>query len=708
MRQKFEHGQTHGLRVGIDVGGTFTDFAVEEEGVLRIHKSATTPDDQSRAIVAGLRALQLPAARIVHGMTVATNALLERKGARTALLTTLGFADVLAIGRQNRPHLYALHQKRAPSLVLPHLQFEVAERVDAQGEVIVPLDEAAVAALAEALAQMDQQTRPESLAISFLFSFRNPQHEQRAAALLRQHLPDLPLSLSSEILPEYREYERTATTAINAYVQPPVARYLARLDNALKQQGASQGSEDAFPIRIMQSNGGSIGLEQAQREAARLVLSGPAGGVVGAFAIASTALRQQDPNATVNLLTFDMGGTSTDVALCPNAIPTTAEGSIGDLPLRLPMIDIHTVGAGGGSIARMDAGGALRVGPQSAGAVPGPVCYGRGGTEVTVTDANLVLGRLDAGMHLGGAATDAHAEGASVALDASAARAAMTRLAEQLGLRMEEAALGVLRVANGTMERALRRVSVERGYDPRAFVLLPFGGAGPLHACELAELLHIPRILVPPYPGVLSACGMLTAPVLLDASTSVLVDAHALQQDHTALRDAQTSLSERLYTRLAAEGERTITQSATLDMRYRGQSYELSVPLALPITSATLAASVAAFHQLHAQRYGYARDEQAVEIVTLRVQAQAPGVALDPPVQPFAGVDASAACVGERTIWFADARPHMARIYDRTLLQCGNEIAGPAAISQYDTVTILPPEWRATVDALGNLVLARA
>jgi N-methylhydantoinase A len=428
---------------------------------------------------------------------------------------------------------------------------------------------------------------------------------------------------------------------------------------------------------------------------------------VGAFAVASAALRRKDADAPVNLLTFDMGGTSTDVALCPNTIPTTAEGTIGDMPLRLPMIDIHTVGAGGGSIARVDAGGALRVGPQSAGALPGPVCYGRGGVEVTVTDANLVLGRLDASMRLGGTPAQEGASADRVALDLDAARDAVSRLARELGIGMAGAALGVLRVANATMERALRKVSVERGYDPRAFALLAFGGAGPLHACELADLMQIQQVLVPPYPGVLSAWGMLAAPVSMDASVSVLADCAELLGNAAALQAAEGSMAERLRALLYAEGENEIQLAAALDMRYRGQSYELSVPVAYPIGDGSIAEAITAFHQQHAQRYGYARHEQPIEAVTLRLRGHAPGVALEQPEEPFAGDDASAALVGERDIWFAADMPQKASVYDRSLLKHGNRIVGPAAIAQYDTVTILPPGWGATVDALGNLVIER-
>ncbi len=685
-----QHASVQSLpRVGIDVGGTFTDFVVLDDAGARIHKLSTTPDDQSRAIVAGLRALNLPAAEIVHGMTVATNALLERKGARTALLTTAGFGDVLTIGRQNRPQLYALHQQRAPSLIADGLTFEVTERIGADGAVLTELDEGAINALADALARMVEP--PESLAICFLFSFRNPAHEARVAELLRVRLPDLPLSLSSQVLPEYREYERMASTVINAYVQPPVARYLQKLDRALAGD---------YSVHIMQSNGGLIAIEQAQHAAARLVLSGPAGGVVGAFAVASAA----SSGEPVNLLTLDMGGTSTDVALCPNRIPTTAESTIGALPLRLPMIDIHTVGAGGGSIARVDAGGALRVGPQSAGAQPGPVCYGRGGVEPTVTDANLVLGRLEAGASLGGGSGN-EAGNSDVRLDYAAARAALARLGDSLGLSAEAAALGVLRVANATMERALRTVSVERGHDPRAFTLLPFGGAGPLHACDLADLLGIPRILVPPFPGVLSAWGMLAAPLTSDASLSILQPAAQVQGDPARLVEAVESIRERLIATLPKADE--VYVSAALDMRYRGQSYELSAPLDLPVSSVSVAASVDAFHALHEQRYGYAMRDEGVEIVTLRVRAESP-VAL-PPVRraPLQGSDASHARIGERAIWFSADAPVPATLYDRALLRPGNCISAPAAITQYDTITLIAPGWSATMDAFHNLVLER-
>lgn len=681
----------HWPLVGIDVGGTFTDFVVYHEGNLRFHKQSTTPDDQSRAIVVGLRALGLPTgvpAQIVHGMTVATNALLERKVARTALLTTAGFGDVLAIGRQNRPHLYNLTQARPPSLVADDLRLEVAERLDAEGNVVTALDEAAVERLADVL----EQARAESLAIVFLFSFRNPLHEQRAAEIVRSRLPDLPISLSSEILPEYREYERAATTVINASVQPIVARYLHRLEQALRE-----GEEAPHAVRILQSNGGAIGLEQAARQPARLVLSGPAGGVVGAFAVARQAT---PPTDAVRILTFDMGGTSTDVALCPGAIPTTAESQIGDLPLRLPIIDIHTVGAGGGSIAFVDVGGALRVWPRSAGAVPGPVAYGRGGTEPTVTDANVVLGRLDPAGFLGGRG--------DVSLDVEAARAALARLGAPLGLSAEEAALGVIRVANAAMERALRTVSVERGHDPRPFTLLPFGGAGPLHACELAASLGIHRVLVPPMPGVLSAWGMLVAPVSSDASLSILRDAATVADEPAALAQAVATLARRVEGVLRGEGIANASVDAMLDMRYRGQSYEITVGQGLPVDGQSVADAIEAFHGAHAQRYGYARRGEPVEIVTLRVRRE--GVE-GSRVLGFQGssvrapAGAKPAPVGERLVWFDAQGPTKTPYYDREQLGYDTSFAGPALVRQYDATTLIAPGWGARVDAWGNLVI---
>ncbi len=671
--------------VGVDVGATFTDFVALVDGELRIFKTPTTPDDQSRAIVDGLADMVIDNGDIVHGMTVATNAMLERRGARTALLTTAGFADVLVIGRQDRPHIYHLHQTRPDPMVDEDWRLEIDERLDHEGRVLTPLAEAQVVAAAKQMIA----DGVESIAVVFLFSFQNPAHEQRAAELIRQTIgelaPDLPISLSSEILPEYREYERTTTTVINAYVQPLVARYLARLGAALS------GSR----VRIMQSNGGAIGLEQASNAAARLVLSGPAGGVVGAFEIARQATDDEAPS----LITFDMGGTSTDVALCPGVIPTTAESTITGLPLRLPVIDIHTVGAGGGSIAYVDAGGALHVGPRSAGAVPGPACYGRGGTEPTVTDANLVLGRLDADGFLGG-------KGA-VSLDRAAARHVLTELGHTLNLSPEEAALGVIRVANATMERALRRVSVERGYDPRRFVQMPFGGAGPLHACELAEALGMTRVLVPPIPGVLSAYGMLVADIASDASHAVLDTVAALLTAPDTLQRLADALAARVRAVLNNEGVDEPTIDAALDMRYQGQSYELTVPLTLPIDAQAIDAAATAFHAAHAQRYGYAMANETVEVVTVRVRASGPGARPELSRALLGTADATPAHIGRKSVWFTAAGADETDLYDRAKLRPGNQFHGPAIVLQFDSTVVIPPGWQVHVDEYDILWLEK-
>jgi len=683
--------------IGIDVGGTFTDFVLLEDGMLRVHKESTTPQDQSRAILAGLTRFGMlddPPERveIVHGTTVATNALLERQGARTALLTTAGFVDIIEIGRQNRPHLYELHQQRPPPLAPPDLRFEAVERLDIHGSVLTPLDEDALRRTAAAIASAD----PESLAICFLFSFRNAAHEQRAAQILSQSCPGLPTSLSSDILPEYREYERTATTVINAYVRPLVSRYLARLTDALA----------GIPIRVMQSNGGAMGTAQAATEPARLVLSGPAGGVVGAFRLAQMAIEREEREPLsllpleARIITVDMGGTSTDVALCPRTIPRTTESEVAGLPLRLPIIDIHTVGAGGGSLAHVDAGGGLRVGPQSAGALPGPICYGRGGEQPTVTDANLILGRLDAKQFLGGSGV--------LTLDVAAAETALAALGERLGgLSAQEAALGVVRVANATMERAVRRVSVERGHDPRDFVLVPFGGAGPLHACDLADTLGIPRIFLPPSPGVLSALGLLMADIVYESSQALLINADRLVAHPFTLQEAISALEKLATAVLAKEGITEPTLEMFLDIRYRGQSYELTVSLAQPATSAAVQQAVEEFHTAHAVRYGYAMHDEIVEIVTLRLRGTGPGVELHLPHEPLGLPEPDVAQMGTKPVWFRPDSPHTSTCYDRAHLRPGHRFDGPAMVFQFDTTTVVAPGWTAFVDSLHNLWLAR-
>ena len=634
---------------GVDVGGTFTDFVWLEDGQWRITKRLSTPDDQSRAIAQGLDEIGFAGA-VVHGSTVATNALLERNGARAALITTAGFADVLEIARQNRPVLYDLAPRRVEPIIGRELRFEVAERLDARGQIVTELDEDGVRHVAAQLRELKVQ----SVAIVFLWAFLNPAHEQRAAQILRAELPELLVTLGSELSPEAREYERTSTCAINAYLAPPVAKYLRRLQERLP----------ASDVRVLASSGGALDIETASNQAARLVLSGPAGGVVGARFVAKRAGIEQ-------ILTFDMGGTSTDVALLDGALPRSSDGEIGGLPLRLPSLDIHTVGAGGGSLARADEGGALRVGPRSAGSNPGPACYGLGGAQPTVSDANLVLGRLDAARFLSG----------EKQLDERAARTAIEPLSRQLKLSIEAAALGIVRVANAHMERALRRVSTARGIDARRFTLLPFGGAGPLHAVELAQLMDMKRVLVPRFPGVLSALGMLVADETRDAARALLSSFDDLSVEKVG------ALVEEMRAAFALSGD----LDASIEARYRGQSYELNVPLQLPVSAPNLARARAAFHALHQTRYGLSDESRAVEAVTLRLRARRAASVPDEPAQPEIAHDAVA--IGEKSVWFAEGEAQT-QLFERDKLKPGARFGGPSLVFQFDTTIVVPPTGR--------------
>jgi N-methylhydantoinase A len=709
------------MLLGVDIGGTFTDFVLADDaGRITLHKRLTSADDPARAVAEGVRELGLPAeasALVVHGSTIATNALLERRGARTALITTQGFADVLEIGRQNRPDLYALVPAKPPPLVPRGWRFELRERVNAQGEILISLDPQDVEALIPRL----RAEAIESVAVCFLFSFLRPEHERRVREMLevgsqeskaRKETPTSDLrpltsiSLSSEILPEYREYERASTTVVNAYVAPLMNRYLARLEKELHPR----------PLRILQSNGGCITSAAARAQAARTALSGPAGGVVGAFAVARQTLtplpglsatpppspsprameRGEGKGWGVRVITFDMGGTSTDVCLCPGHIPFTAEGEIAGMPLRLPIIDIHTVGAGGGSLARVDAGGALSVGPESAGADPGPVCYGRGGRIVTVTDANLILNRLHPAHFLGG----------RMALDAPAARDALHKLSTQTqSVSAEAAAWGVIQVANATMERAIRKISVERGFDPRDFTLAAFGGAGPLHACELAERLSIPRVLVPRAPGVLSALGMILADLVKDYSLTALRRAEGLTG--AEVRKLFAPLEARARAEMGAEGVAAPQLEPSVDMRYAGQSFEINVPIS---QSGHWRSAIEDFHARHERRYGHAHPEAPVELVTLRLRALGPTPRPVFEELPDGGDDPAPARAGEAEVWFEGPRgiePRRAHLFERERLRAGNRIAGPAIVLQMDATTVIPPGWSGRVDRWGHLLLER-
>ncbi len=686
-------------RVGVDTGGTFTDFVwLDDDGRLQAYKRLSSPQDPAIAILSGVQLLGVPQdASVVHGSTVATNALLERRGARTALITTAGFADILAIGRQNRPGLYDLVPRKPEPLIPREWRYEVNERVTARGEVRTPLDRESLAPI---LTQMAEEGI-ESVAVCLLFSFLYPEHEQLILEAtekwfnekkrdLESASADIHISLSSEVLPEYREYERTATTVINAYVAPLMGRYLSKLDVGLGRRH----------LTVMQSNGGIISAATAGKIAARTVLSGPAGGVVGARHIAGLAGYEA-------LITFDMGGTSTDVALCPGQLPTTARGEIAGLPLRLPIIDIHTVGAGGGSLAYVDAGHALHVGPQSAGADPGPACYGRLAIDpqperadqdfnlrATTTDANLILGRLDRMNFLGG----------EMLLDLDAARSEMLLLATRMGVKSaEEAAWGVIQVANATMERAIRRISVERGHDPRQFALVAYGGAGPLHACELAQNLQIPTVLVPIVPGVLSALGMLVAAPTKDYSQTVMREVVSVDKHLDGWLEAKfDAMAERAVAEMLAEGFTAVSiiRQQSLDMRYVGQSHELTIPYEKDDI-------VFAFHTAHAKRFGYQRPDVQVEIVTLRLSVVVP--VQPPPLkkETFVAENIDTAVVGKKSVWF-EGEWWPAILYDRGKLRPDHQFSGPAVVFQYDSTTVIPPHWQASVDDFRNLILSAA
>ncbi len=665
------------MLIGIDIGGTFTDFVFLEEGKtprLWTHKISSTPDNPATAVLNGLtEAGRGDPRRVIHGSTVATNALLERKGARMALITTQGFADVLEIGRQARADLYDFFVDRPEPPVPRDLRLEVAERVNAQGQVLRALDAAELDDLVVRL----HQANVESVAVSLLFSFLRPAHEAAVAERLRAE--GFFVSVSSEVLPEFREYERASTTAVNAYLTPIVDRYLERLESGLSS-GLKGGLKES-DLRIMQSNGGIISAAQARQQAARLVLSGPAGGVVGARYVGQTA-------GFSRLITFDMGGTSTDVSLCDGPPKITTEAAVGGCPIGLPLIDIHTVGAGGSSIAHLDAGGALRVGPQSAGAEPGPAAYGRGRLP-TVTDANLVLGRLPADLFLGG----------RMPLDVERARQAVARLAQTAGLAPIKTALGILEIANANMERAVRVISVARGHDPRDFTLLSFGGAGGLHAADLARRLGVPRVLAPPNAATLSAFGMLAADVMKDYAVTVMWETAVTRLDHLTHRFAP--LVARAQSELAGEGvssdEMLIEQM--LDMRYVGQSYEIPVPFTPDFE--------AAFHQVHRQTYGYSEPAAPTEIVNLRLRAI--GRMQRPELPTIAAGDA----VPQQAL--IERRPVILRggecavpCYEGPRLEAGDQLAGPAIIIEPDTTVLLESGDRARVDGYRNLIIEAA
>ncbi|RPI86538.1 MAG: hydantoinase/oxoprolinase family protein [Chloroflexi bacterium] len=677
------------MRVGIDIGGTFTDFVVHDpvSNEIKTFKLLSTPHDPADVVLSGLAMIREEAGEnirlnVVHGSTVATNALLERKGARTALISTTGFRDVLEIGRQNRPELYNLFTRPPQPLVPRNLRFEVSERVDNRGRTLVDLQENELEPLRAVLGEQ----KVESVAVSLLFSFLNPEHEKTIASRLRE--AGYLVSISSEILPEYREYERTSTTVVNAYVSPVLDRYLSRLETVL--------SHSSTRLQVMQSNGGQISIPEARRNGVRCILSGPAGGVMGALAVARLRDSNSNPEG-IQILTFDMGGTSTDVSMVEGAPEVTSESIVGGCPIRIPVLDIHTIGAGGGSIASVDLGGALRVGPESAGADPGPACYGRGdpfSSPATVTDANVVLGRLDPDTFLGG----------KMQLDSSRALEALKRLSQQLNLDPIEAALGIIDVVEAHMERALRVISVERGRDPRQFTLLSFGGAGGLHAANLARRLEIPYVLVPPMASTLSAFGMLQSDIVKDYSQTVMITGEIPTHQIAALFEPLlTKAWETLLAEDTLPGD--ILLEPSIDVRYSGQSYELTVPWR---NNSHLIGQD--FHYAHKKAYGYSREDAPLEIVNLRLKAIGKVHPPEPVSQVISGSDPSSALLQTRQVITGQNQsgpvisdvPH----YRFELLQPGNHISGPALIVREDTTVFVPANDKAVVDPYGNILIS--
>ena len=660
-----------GVLLGVDVGGTFTDFVLWRDGGVDLHKRPSTPGDPSRAVLAGIDALGAAPDLVVHGSTVATNAVIQRTGARTALVATEGMRDLLAIGRQTRPDIYDLEPRPPTPLVPRELRFELHAKLRPDGAVEVAPDHSEARALVQAAADAGAG----ALAVALLYSYANPAHERIFEPLAAD--AGLYLSISSRVSPEHREVERTATTALNAYVGPVMSAYLERLEAGLAERGAGA-------LRIVQSDGGAATPRRAAALPVATLLSGPAAGVAGAFRIARAA-------GFGRAITFDMGGTSTDLALCDGALPSRPDVHVAGLPARTPAVDVHTVGAGGGSIARLDAGGALRVGPRSAGADPGPAAYGRG-EDFTVTDANLLLGRLPPAGLLGGA----------MALDAARARRASEGVAGAFGGDARRAAQAVLDVAVANMERALRVVSVQRGHDPREFTLVAFGGAGPLHACALAEAAGLPRVLVPMAPGVIAALGAAGSDLTATIARSALLPLEPASAP--ALRAA---LDDACRDAVGQLGRPEAELRRALDLRYAGQSHELTVEVDIGGEDggdpfAPFEAARAAFDALHEARFAHCDPDAPVEAVNVRATARAATAAVAPepafggPAAPDAGIEA----------WFG-GEPHAARLADRASLRPGDRLDGPALVVQLDSTTAIAPGWRAEVDGAGNLLLER-
>ncbi|MCD4785822.1 MAG: hydantoinase/oxoprolinase family protein [Candidatus Eremiobacteraeota bacterium] len=671
--------------IGIDIGGTFTDAVIFTDGELKVMKTSTRPHNPASGVLELVRMLETESFILTHGSTLATNAVLERKGERTAFLTTAGFKDMLSIGRQDRKELYNLDQEIPQPLIPRDLCYGINERIDHVGDILTPINTGQVREILVDL--MEKKVR--SLSVCLLFSYINPDHE-RDIKVVSEGLP-LFVSLSSDVLPQYREFERASTTTLNAYVSPILNRYITSLGSQLREMGC-------VGFKIMESNGGILPAESASSLGVRTILSGPAGGVAGAFRVAENA-------GYSNIITLDMGGTSTDVSLCEGEIGETYEGDIDGFPIALPMVDIVTIGAGGGSIARVDPGGILKVGPESAGADPGPAAYGKGDLP-TVTDAHLVLGTISPCDFLGG----------GFHVERDRAVEAVSKIAEKLDITTRQSAVGIVRIAISHMERALRVVSLERGRDPALFTLVPFGGAGPLHAPFMAEELGIKRILIPRYPGVLSAMGMLMCDFVMDFSKSVLQPADRIND--VKYREITEELYERAKDYLNTGNFNRVIFEHDYDMRYGGQSFEIPIPgvsiecpmefkeFSLPDLPAFNSGDIVEkFHKQHKRRYGFQREEEPVEIVNFRIKMT--GI-IDKPAlkeKPLCDESPDEAFVEEREITTLDGEKIIVPTYSRDKLKPGNKIKSPAIVVQYDTTILIPKPWNGRVDGFENIIL---
>jgi N-methylhydantoinase A len=678
--------------VGVDIGGTFTDLMLYDtsSGSVHVHKVPSTPAEPERAMVSGLTELCASAGLaasdltgVFHGTTVATNAVLEHEGAVAGMITTRGFRDVVHIGRHQRALHYSVMQdipwQAKPFVQRRHRKVVTERIVPPTGEILVPLDEDDVRAAAREL----RDEGVEAVAVCFLFSYLNPEHERRAAAIVREEMPDAFVTTSADIVPQFREFERFTTAAMSAFVGPKTGHYLERLAGALEGEGV-QGE-----LHVMMSSGGVASVHAAAERPVTLLLSGPAAGILGGQWAGALAGRRR-------LITFDMGGTSADIGIVTEegvAEASARDTWIGGYPLLVPMLDVHAIGAGGGSIAYVDEGGAFRVGPRSAGAAPGPACYGDGGTEPTISDAHAVLGRLDPDRFLGG----------RMKLDRDAAVRVVQTLADELGLGLEEAAEGILTIANSNMARAIRSRTIEKGHDPREFALVAFGGAGPLHAAEVADSLEIPEVLVPPYPGITSAGGLLTSDLKYDQMRTVFQLEGSI--DGEMLNRELDELAAELRGWLVRDGvpEHDIDVIRALDCRYVGQGYELRVTLDGPYDDRALTQ----FHRLHEREYGSAYSDP-IEIVNARVTAIGKRPTLDE--LPVASGSLDDALVDEREGYFrvdGELQALPTRFYDRGNLPLDESFEGPAVVFHLDTTTVVPPGWHGRADASGNLILTK-